>query len=63
MSKIKWFLKTLAYGFAVFIGISAVITALMQWPRSPVPLIILILIAVGYIAYRFYQGYSSGVET
>ena len=61
MSKIKWFLKTLAYGFAVFIAISAVFGALMR--GSLLPLIILVVVAVAYLGYRFYEGYSSGVET
>jgi hypothetical protein len=61
MSKIKWLLKTLAVGFAVFIVIAVVFGALMR--GSLVPLIILIVIAVAYIGYSFYQGYSSGVET
>ena len=60
MSKIKWFLKTLAYGFAVFVVIGAVFGALMR--GSLLPLIILIVIGVAYIGYRFYQGYLSGLE-
>jgi hypothetical protein len=62
MSRIKWFVKTLAYGFAVFIGISAVFGALYGWRADPTPLIILVVIAVGYIGYRFYQGYEAGRE-
>lgn len=62
MSKIKWFVKTLAYGFAVFIGLGFLVTALMQWPQSPLPLIFIVVIAVGYIGYRFYQGYEAGRE-
>jgi hypothetical protein len=61
MSGIKWFLKTLAYGFAVFIGIGAVFGALM-W-GSLLPLILLVVVAVAYVGYRFYEGYSSGLET
>jgi hypothetical protein len=49
------------YGFAVFIGIGAVFGALMR--GSLLPLIILVVVAVAYIGYRFYEGYSSGVET
>ena len=62
MSKIKWFVKTLAYGFAVFVALSLVFTALMQWPRNQLPLIILAVIAVGYVGYRFLQGYAAGRE-
>jgi hypothetical protein len=60
MSKIKWFLKTLAYGFAVFIGIGAVFGALMR--GSLLPLIILLVVAVAYVGFRFYEGYSSGLD-
>jgi len=63
MSRIKWFLKTLAYGFAVFIGITVVFSAISGWRANPWPLMFLIVIAVAYLGYRFYQGYSSGVET
>jgi hypothetical protein len=63
MSKIKWFLKTLAYGFAVFIGIAIVFSAVAGWRSDPWPLLFLIVVAVAFIGYRFYEGYSSGVET
>jgi len=60
MSKIKWFLKTLAYGFAVLLGLGAVFGALMR--GSLLPLIVLVVAAVGYIGYQFLQGYSSGQQ-
>jgi len=60
MSKIMWFLKTLAYGFAVFIALGAVFGALMR--GSLLPLIILLVIAVGYIGYKFIQGYAAVTE-
>ena len=62
MSRIRWLVKTLAYGFAVFIGISFVFTALSGWRANPFPLIILVVVAVGYIGYRFIQGYATGKE-
>lgn len=63
MSKTKGFVKTLAYGFAMLLLLGAVFTALSGWRADPVPLVLLIVIAVGYVGYRFYQGYSSGAET
>jgi uncharacterized protein involved in response to NO len=62
MSRIKWFLKTLVYGFGVFIALSFLFTALLQWPQSPLPLIIVVVGTVGYIGYRLYQGYEAGRE-
>jgi len=62
MSKIMWFLKTLAYGFAVLIALGAVFTALSGWRSDPLPLIVLAVIAVGYVGYRFIQGYAAGRE-
>jgi 4-hydroxybenzoate polyprenyltransferase len=58
MSRIKWFVKTLAYGFAVFIGISAVFGALYGWRADPTPLLLIIVFAVAFIGYRFYERYS-----
>jgi len=63
MSRIKWFLKTLAYGFGVFIALSFLFTALLQWPQSALPLIIISFILVTYIAYKIYEGYSLSRET
>lgn len=60
MSRIRWFVKTLAYGFAVFIALSAVFGALMR--GSLLPLMILAVIALGYIGYRFIEGYAVGRE-
>lgn len=60
MSKIKGFVVTLAYGFAVFIALGAVFTALSGWRSDPLPLIILVVVAVGYVGYRFLQGYEAG---
>ena len=62
MSKIKGFVITLAYGFAVFIALGAVFGALSGWRSDPLPLIILVVIAVGYVGYRFIQGYAAGRE-
>ena len=54
MSKIKWLVRALAYGYAVFIGIGAVFGR-----ADPTPLILLIIVsALGFIGYYFYQGYS-----
>lgn len=56
MSKIKWFVRALAYGFALFIGIRAVFGR-----TDPTPLILLITVsALGFIGYYFYQGYPPG---
>jgi len=63
MSKIKWFLKTLASGFAVFVVLGFIFTALLQWPQNQLPLIILLFIFVSYIGYSIYDGYSSSQET
>jgi fatty acid desaturase len=60
MSKSKGFMVTLAYGFAVFIALGAVFGALMR--GSLLPLIILVIIAVGYVGYHFVQGYAAGME-
>jgi len=60
MSRIRWFVKTLAYGFAVFIALSAVFGALMR--GSLLPLMILAVIALGYIGYKFTQGYAAASE-
>jgi hypothetical protein len=60
MSRIRWFVKTLAYGFAVFIALSAVFGALMR--GSLLPLMILAVIALGYIGYKFIEGYAAGRE-
>ena len=63
MSKIKWFLKTPASGFAVFVVLGFIFTALLRWPQNQLPLIILLFIFVSYIGYSIYDGYSSSQET
>ena len=62
MSKIKGFVVTLAYGFAVLIALGAIFTALSGWRSDPLPLITLVVIAVGYVGYRFIDGYAAGRE-
>jgi len=63
MSKVKLFVKTLAYGFAVFMVLAVIFTALLQWPQNQLPLIILLFIIVTYIGYNIYEGYSLSRET
>jgi 4-hydroxybenzoate polyprenyltransferase len=52
-----WFLRILAYGFAMLIGISAVF-GLYGWRVDPTPLLLIIVFAVAFIGYRFYERYS-----
>jgi hypothetical protein len=58
MSKTVWFLRILAYGFAMLIGISAVFGGLYGWRADPTPLLLIIVFAVAFIGYRFYERYS-----
>jgi 4-hydroxybenzoate polyprenyltransferase len=53
-----WFLRILAYGFAMLIGISAVFGGLYGWRADPTPLLLIIPVAVAFIGYRFYERYS-----
>jgi predicted RNA-binding Zn-ribbon protein involved in translation (DUF1610 family) len=63
MSRIKWFLKTLAYGFGLILLLGALFTALMNWRTNPWPVVILFLIVFIYIAFKIYEGYSVSRET
>jgi DNA-directed RNA polymerase subunit M/transcription elongation factor TFIIS len=63
MSRIKWFLKTLAYGFGLILLLGALFTALMSWRTNPWPVVILFLIVFIYIVFKIYEGYSVSRET
>jgi DNA-directed RNA polymerase subunit M/transcription elongation factor TFIIS len=63
MSRIKWFVKMLAYGFGLLLLLGALFTAFMSWRTNPWPLIILFLILFIYIAFKIYEGYVLSLET